>query len=197
MLPGLHDAHGHILKYGLARLMVNIQGLNSLEDTTQKAQQYALANPDFPWILGRGWNQVLWEGKSFPSRYDLDSISTERPIWLKRVDGHAGWANSKALELAGIDHNTAKGNDLILKDAEGLPTGILIDNAMYLVEKHVPPVSDSMKRKAIDLALADLAAVGLTFVHDAGIGQDSYTVFSELASQGELPIRGLCHAGQR
>lgn len=189
VLPGLHDAHGHILNYGLSRLLVDLRGFTSLEDTVKQARDYAADNPDFPWVLGRGWNQVLWSDKAFPTRHDLDAISKDKPIWLERIDGHAGWANSKALELAGINRETAKGNDLILKDAEGLPTGILIDNAMYLMEKQVPAITEHMKRKAIELAFADLAAVGLTFVHDAGIGQDNYRLFEELAKQQHMPIR--------
>jgi predicted amidohydrolase YtcJ len=189
VLPGLHDAHGHILNYGLSRLLVDLRGFESLEDTVEHARAYAADNPDFPWVLGRGWNQVLWADKAFPSRYDLDAISKDKPIWLERIDGHAGWANSKALELAGINRETAKGNDLILKDAEGVPTGILIDNAMYLMEKQVPAITEHMKRKAIELAFADLAAVGLTFVHDAGIGEANYRLFEEMAKQQHMPIR--------
>ncbi|MCX7553575.1 amidohydrolase [Marinicella sp. S1101] len=189
VLPGLHDAHGHILEYGLSQLLVNVQGIKSLSGTIKTTGDYANKNPEYPWILGRGWNQVLWAGKAFPSRYDLDEISKDKPIWLERVDGHAGWANSKALEIAGITRESAKGDDLILKDSEGLPTGILIDNAMYKVKKHIPNVSTEMKRKAMDLALKDLASVGLTFVHDAGIGQDSYEIFTDLATDNNLPIR--------
>jgi hypothetical protein len=189
ILPGLHDAHGHILGYGLSQLLVNVQGMSSLQETLKATQNYATSNTDYPWILGRGWNHVLWEGKAFPSRYDLDQVSKDKPIWLKRVDGHAGWANSKALEIAGITRETAKNDDLILKDSEGLPTGILIDNAMQKINQHVPAISYEMKVKAINLAFKDLAAVGLTFVHDAGIGKHSYDIFSELAAQHKMPIR--------
>jgi predicted amidohydrolase YtcJ len=189
VLPGMHDAHGHILNYGLSRLKVDLRGFTSLPDSLAQTTQYAAENQDLPWIVGRGWNQVLWPEKAFPSRHDLDQISTEKPIWLERIDGHAGWANSKALELAGINRETAQGNDLILKDAEGIPTGILIDNAMYAVDRLVPPITPEMKRKAMQLALADLAAVGLTFVHDAGIGGDSHQIFQELVNSGQLPIR--------
>lgn len=189
VLPGLHDAHGHMLNYGLSQLLVNVQGIKTLQATLDTTRGYANNNADYPWVLGRGWNHVLWQGKAFPSRYDLDQISKDKPIWLKRVDGHAGWANSKALEIAGVNRETAKNDDLILKDSEGLPTGILIDNAMYKIEKHVPTISHEMKIKAINLAFKDLAAVGLTFVHDAGIGKDSYEIFTEMATQQKMPIR--------
>ncbi len=189
ILPGLHDAHGHVLEYGLSQLLVNVQGLDSLQSSLNKVQKYSQENPDYPWILGRGWNQVLWKGKAFPSRYDLDQISKDKPIWLERIDGHAGWANSKALEIAGINRETAQRDDLILKDSEGLPTGILIDNAMQKVNRHIPSISHDMKIKAMNLAIKDLNAVGLTFVHDAGIGKDSYNIFSEMASNKEMPIR--------
>ncbi|WP_133566450.1 amidohydrolase [Marinicella litoralis] len=189
VLPGLHDAHGHILNYGLSRILVDLRGFKSLEATVKHARRYAENNPDFPWVLGRGWNQVLWDSNAFPNRYDLDQISTDKPIWLKRVDGHAGWANSKALELAGINRETAKDDELILKDSEGIPTGILIDNAMYKMNQHVPAINRSMKEKAIELAFEDLVAVGLTFVHDAGIGVDSYEIFKQMAADKTMPIR--------
>ncbi len=189
VLPGLHDAHGHIMQYGLSQMMVNVQGINSLPDTLDKTRSYANENAEYPWILGGGWNQVLWSGKAFPSRYDLDQVSTDKPIWLTRIDGHAGWANSKALEIAGINRETAKNDELILKDAEGLPTGILIDNAMNKIYAHVPAISHEMKVKAIELAFNNLKAAGLTFVHDAGIGKDSYEIFSQMAEQHNMPIR--------
>jgi len=189
VLPGLHDAHGHLIDYGLSQLLVNVQGIKSLKATLETTREYASQNSDHPWVLGGGWNHVLWEGKAFPSRYDLDQVSTTTPIWLQRIDGHAGWANSKALEIAGITRESAKGDDLILKDSEGVPTGILIDNAMYKIGKHVPSISQAMKVNAMNLAFKDLAAAGLTFVHDAGIDQDSYQILEQMATAGSMPIR--------
>lgn len=189
VLPGLHDAHGHILSYGLSRLMVDLRGQESLAKTLELTQQYAANNQDLPWLLGRGWNQVLWSGKAFPNRYDLDQIAADKPIWLERIDGHAGWANSKALEIAGINRETAKNDVLILKDEEGVPTGILIDNAMDKVNKHVPEINRAMKVKAIELAFKDLAAVGLTFVHDAGIDRENRQIFEQMAKAKQMPIR--------
>jgi predicted amidohydrolase YtcJ len=189
VLPGLHDAHGHILGYGLSKLLVDLRGFKSLEDTLNQTKSYYADNQEYPWVIGRGWNQVLWPSKSFPSRYDLDKISKDKPIWLERIDGHAGWANSKALEIAGINRETAKNDDLILKDSEGVPTGILIDNAMSKINRHVPAINRAMKNKAIALAMKDLAAVGLTFVHDAGIDLENYEIFIEMAKAKQLPIR--------
>lgn len=189
VLPGLHDAHGHILSYGLSHILVDLRGYESLSETTAAIQKYAAENSDFPWIMGRGWNQVLWSEKTFPSRYDLDQISEDKPVWLERIDGHAGWANSKALEVAGITRESAKNNDLILKDSEGVPTGILIDKAMALMYKHVPEINQHMKIKAIKLAFNDLKAAGLTFVHDAGINQENYQMFKDMAEKGDFPIR--------
>lgn len=189
VLPGLHDAHGHVLSYGLSQLLVDLRGIKSLDDTLLKTKAYLADNQEYPWVIGMGWNQVLWPGKAFPSRYDLDKISTDKPIWLERIDGHAGWANSKALEIAGINRETAKNDDLILKDSEGVPTGILIDNAMDKINRHVPDINRAMKNKAIAMALKDLAAVGLTFVHDAGIDLENYEIYQEMARANQLPIR--------
>ncbi|WP_154221937.1 amidohydrolase [Marinicella rhabdoformis] len=189
VLPGLHDAHGHILNYGLGKMLVEVRDLPSANAAVDKVKAFAKANPKMPWVLGRGWNHVQWESKSFPTRYQLDEVVNDRPVWLRRVDGHAAWANSKALAIAGINRETAKGNDLIIKDAEGVPTGVLIDNAMSLVAKHLPEATSEVKDKALQLAFKDLLSVGLTFVHEAGIDETVYEKYQALAFKEAMPIR--------
>ena len=189
VLPGLHDAHGHILNYGLGKMLVEVRDLPDANVAVEKVKKFADANPEMPWVLGRGWNHVQWKSKSFPTRYQLDEVVSDRPVWLRRVDGHAAWANSKALAIAGINRETAKGNDLIIKDAEGVPTGVLIDNAMSLVTKHVPQATSEVKDKALQLAFKDLLAVGLTFVHEAGIDETVYEKYQALALKEAMPIR--------
>ncbi|MCF6300349.1 MAG: amidohydrolase [Proteobacteria bacterium] len=189
ILTGLHDAHGHVLHYGLSKLKAELRDIDSLDKSLGVVRKYHTANPDFPWILGSGWNQVLWQSKAFPTRYDLDQISQHTPIWLTRIDGHAGWANSAALNLAGINRETAKNNDLILKDAEGVPTGILVDNAMYLLESKIPPTSLEVKKQAITLTLNELAKQGITTIHDAGISHENYEIYKEMAKNQRLSVR--------
>lgn len=189
ILPGLHDAHGHILNYGLGKMLADVRGQADAKQAANQVKAFAEANQNMPWIVGRGWNHVLWPDKAFPHKTQLDDVVSDRPVWLTRVDGHAGWANSKALQIAGINLETAKGNDLIIKDAEGFPTGVLIDNAMGLVSQHIPnPDSDTID-KALQLAFKDLIAVGLTYVHEAGIGQLQIEKYKKLAIAEKMPLR--------
>ncbi|WP_395374766.1 amidohydrolase family protein [Marinicella sp. W31] len=190
VLPGLIDAHGHVLEYGLGRIEAQLRDINTLEQTLNTIKRYADENPNNSWIIGRGWNQVLWtDTNGFPNRQHLDTLVTDKPVWLSRVDGHAGWANSKALELAGIDKAMAADNDLIIKDQNGEPTGILIDNAMRRINEVLPQPSQLDKIKAFKVAFTELAAAGLTSVHDAGIGLDSHALYQQLAQQDAIPIR--------
>ena len=103
LLPGLIDAHGHVYNPGFLQVTLNLIGIPSVEDAVASIESYAKANPTAAWIVGRGWNQVLWPVKEFPKATQIDAVVRDRPVWLRRVDGHAGWANSRALEIAGID----------------------------------------------------------------------------------------------
>ena len=128
------------------------------------------ANQELTWIVGRGWNQELWPDRRFPSRQDLDEVISDRPVWLVRVDAHAGWANSKALELAGVSKDTIDPpGGQIVRDSEGNPTGILIDTAMQLVQQVMPPVDTEHLERSAELAFAHILELGITQVHDAGV----------------------------
>jgi len=190
LLPGLIDAHGHVLGLGLSQLRTDLVGTHALAEALQRTAEFALAHKDLPWVLGRGWNQVLWTEKAFPTAADLDRIIADRPVWLRRVDGHAGWANHKAMALAGVTAATPdpQGGRL-LRDAKGIPTGVFVDGAMALIDKVVPPPSRAQKRGAIQHALAELASLGLTGVHDAGIDREVAGIYRELADDNALPIR--------
>lgn len=190
LISGLHDAHGHVLNYGLSQVQVQLQGLDNFEQVLDTIQQGLKTHRGDDWLLGRGWNQALWPEKDFPSKQDLDELSINQPpIWLTRIDGHAGWGNSAALKAAGINREVAQNNDLILKDANGEPTGVLIDNAMELITKHIPATGPDSQRDALHKAFQDLAAVGLTYVHDAGISADNHAMYKKLAETGQMPIR--------
>ncbi|KAA3641845.1 MAG: amidohydrolase [Proteobacteria bacterium] len=190
LLSGLHDAHGHVLNYGLSQTQVQLQGIEDFTQVQQTIKQSLKKHHSGEWLLGRGWNQALWPEKDFPSREDLDALSIEQPpIWLTRIDGHAGWGNSAALKAAGITRELAKDNDLILKDNSGEPTGVFIDNAMELVTRHIPAISQQSQHQALQKAFADLAAVGLTYVHDAGISANNHALYQNMAETGQMPIR--------
>lgn len=190
LLPGLIDAHGHLLGLGANLLEVNLRESTSASDAAARVKSYALANPNQFWITGRGWNQELWSDKAFPSAADLDSIISNKPIWLTRVDGHAGWANTKALELAGITATTpSPAGGLIAKDSNGQPSGILVDNAMALVEKHIPKADASVYTNQLNAAGEHLLSLGITSMHDAGIDQSVYEFYLAQAAKGQLPLR--------
>ena len=190
VLPGLIDAHAHILNYGLLQSQLNLFGSPTLEDATSRIETYAQDRPHARWILGRGWNQVLWPVKEFPRAADIDAVVEDRPVWLRRVDGHAGWANSAAMTLAGISDDTPDPvGGKIIRDADGHATGVFIDKAMGLIQRHVPrPDKDDM-RTAIRAATEALLSEGITSVHDAGIGIENAEVYMSMADDGELGLR--------
>lgn len=190
LLPGLIDAHGHVSSLGLARLAVDLVGVRSLDAAVDRISSYAAANPDLPWIVGRGWNQELWPVREFPTAADLDRRLADRPVWLNRIDGHAGWANSAALARAGIvDATPDPEGGTILRDAAGKATGVLIDRAMELVDVAVPPPAMATLDKAFDLAFSELAANGVTAVHDAGIPLTEARLYQARAAAGLMPVR--------
>ncbi|MCX7545456.1 amidohydrolase [Marinicella gelatinilytica] len=190
VLAGLHDAHGHVLGYGLSQTNVQLQDIKSFHEVTATIEKALATHNSDDWLLGRGWNQALWPEKDFPNKSDLDNLGLKQPpIWLTRVDGHAGWANSAALQAAGITAEIAADNELIIKDDKGEPTGILIDNAMDLINRHVPDYSTDAKKSALQQAFKDLNAVGLTYVHDAGISADNHVLYREMAESDNMPIR--------
>ena len=175
LLPGFIDAHGHVLGLGRMSRQLNLEGCRSIGELRTRLAAYAAAHPrrdstDAGWIVGRGWNQELWAERRFPTAADLDSAVADRPVYLERVDGHAAVVNSRALALAGVTARTLPpvGGEII-RSAIGLPTGLLVDNAAGLVSVVIPPPSVAEDSAALASALAQLRAVGLTGVHDAGI----------------------------
>ena len=190
LLPGLIDAHGHITSHGLALSAVDLVGVTSEEASAARVKAFIDKHPDNEWILGRGWNQVLWPGKQFPDRSSLDKVSGDRVVALRRIDGHAMWVNSRALELAGIDDDTTDPDGgQIIRDANGRATGVLIDNAMNMVTAAQPPVTDEKMQEYALTAMHDLAREGLTSVHDAGISAQEVRAFQALRRVNNMPIR--------
>jgi len=190
MLPGLIDAHGHVMGLGFKQLNANLAGTSSLEETLNRVEQYSEENSELQWIQGRGWNQTHWPGNSFPTSEDLDSVVQYKPVWLTRVDGHAGWANSKAMEIAGITAETQDPQGgKIIRDENGNPTGIFVDGAMQLIQKHIPEPTDQERKLAFDKALERTREVGLTSVHDAGIDVETWKLYKDYALQEKLTLR--------
>ena len=190
MLPGLIDAHGHVMGLGYQQMNANVTGLSSLEETLDKVKKYARTYPEVQWIEGRGWNHTHWEINRFPTSTDLDKAVSDKPVWLRRVDGHAGWANSAAMEIAGITSDTeAPDGGKIIRDDNGNPTGVFIDAAMQLIEKHIPEPTEEEKQKALEMALERTKSVGLTGTHDAGIGPDTWELYKKIADKDKLTMR--------
>lgn len=190
LLPGLIDAHGHIMSLGFGRLSVDVRGIKTVTDTALAVQVYAKQYPQLSWIKGRGWNQELWATRQFPKAQDLDEYVTDRPVWLQRVDGHAGWANRKALAYAGITKDTLDPEGgLIIRDKFGEPTGVLVDNAMALLENKLPAATVAENQSALDNATAHLLSLGITSVHDAGIPHDIYHLYQDNVKNNTLNLR--------
>ncbi len=190
MLPGLTDAHGHVLGLAKELSQVNLRGIESEQQTVATVAKFAKENPQLNWIQGRGWNQVLWKEKVFPTKKSLDAMLKNIPVVLRRVDGHAIWVNSKVLDIAKIDRNTRspKGGEIV-KDKNGEPTGVLIDNAMALVNQHIPKPTAEQNQYALNKAFRLLLSLGITGVHDAGVSEWMYDFYKSRASSHTLPVR--------
>ncbi|MDX1507615.1 MAG: amidohydrolase [Woeseiaceae bacterium] len=190
LLPGLTDSHAHLSSYGFAAIRLDLVGTPSVEDAVERIRRYAADNPRARWILGRGWNQVLWPVKEFPTAADIDAVVSDRPVWLRRIDGHAAWANSVALELAGIDDDTPDPiGGKIVRDDDGKATGVLIDKAMDMVDELVPSPNKDEIRAAFLKAIELLVPEGMTGMHDAGISTTEAEVLMSMADDGELDMR--------
>lgn len=190
LLPGLIDAHGHILNYGLSLLRVDMTGTRSEQEAAERVIAFQQTNPGMEWIQGRGWNQVLWDSNEFPSAETLEQAGADTPMWFSRIDGHAGWANRAAMELAGVDASTPDPDGgMIIRDSEGRPTGTFVNNAMRYITQHIPSPSVDDQKMALMQSMRALAAEGLTSVHDAGISSVTVQAYKALLEEGPLPIR--------
>ncbi|WP_192022234.1 amidohydrolase [Shewanella sp. WPAGA9] len=190
LLPGLIDAHGHVLSYGLSLMRAQLRTSQSENDAVNMVKAFRQQHSNMQWIQGRGWNQVLWPSNTFPTAASLDKAFPDTPVWLVRVDGHAGWANSAAMQIAGVDAKTIspEGGE-ILRHSDGRPTGVFVDNAMSLITNNIPNLSVDEQQTVLLTALNALAAMGLTSVHDAGVGSDTIKAYQTLENFNKLPIR--------
>lgn len=191
VIPGLIDAHAHLAGYAQSLTRARLEGAQDLPEVMRRLATQAESLGEGDWLLGRGWDQNDWPGQAFPDRADLDERFPDRPVWLRRVDGHAGWANSAALALVDRDlsGDWQPEAGFIHRDAAGEPTGILIDGAMALVEPLVPPTSEALMREATRQAINDLLAVGITGVHDPGVNRATLMRYIDMLDAGEFNLR--------
>ena len=184
--PGFIDAHCHFTGYATDRWKSNLVGTKSWEEIVSKIQEYSKKAPKF-WLYGRGWDQNDWAVKEFPSKEKLDELFPNRPVYLKRVDGHAAIANQKALDLAKVTvKSKVLGGEVEVKN--GKLTGILTDNAMDLVEKVIPPLEDEMAIKYFDELQLECFAYGLTSVHDCGISEHTLSLLEKSQQKKALKM---------
>ncbi|HEV2745865.1 MAG TPA: amidohydrolase family protein [Allosphingosinicella sp.] len=194
LIPGLIDAHGHVMGLGLGALQLDLSDTNSLQEAQARIAAFARANPTPRWILGRGWNQERWGLGRFPTAADLDVIVPDRPVWLERVDGHAGWANSVAMQEAGVTAATVPPAGGRIETADGRPSGIFVDFAADLVNKVVPPPLPRSRDKAFAAAQDILLANGITAVADMGTSGEDWAVIRRAGDLGRLNLRILSYA---
>ena len=196
VVPGMIDAHLHTIELGLSLLTLDLSGTKSLDEAKAKIADYAKSHPDSPWILGRGWNQETWGLGRFPTAAELDAAVADRPVWLVRVDGHAGWANSLALTAGGVTAKTADpaGGRIERIAGSRTPAGVLVDNAQSLVADKVPPPRPQDRDRALFEAQKLLERNGVTAVGDMGATVEDWMTYRRAGDTGRLQIRIMSYA---
>lgn len=187
IVPGLIDAHCHFTGYATDKWKCSLVGTTSFDEVLSRIKSYA-ENAPRTWIYGRGWDQNDWETKEYPDNTQLNTLFPDRPVFLKRIDGHAALVNQVALDIAGItDHTKVEGGEVILKN--GKPTGLLLDNAMDLVDQKVPPVPDSLAAVYLQEAEKECFALGLTQVQDMGMSEEMVNLLLNEHKNGRLKMK--------
>ena len=189
VMPGFNDAHLHLADAGLTKLNVDLTGVKSLDELRQRVLLRVGKAAAGEWILGAGWDETLWPVKATPTRWDLDEVSGGHPVFLERIDGHIGVANTRALQLAGVTlaSKVPQGGQ-VDRNETGEPTGILRESAQSMVYAAVPKATQERRRKGLELALADLAEHGITSAQDYSTWQD-FQIYEELEKEGKLTAR--------
>jgi len=187
IFPGFTDAHGHLKGIGYRELTLNLQEIPSLNETLQAVRDYLSTKDSGEWIIGRGWIDKIWPEKRFPTRWDLDSFSSNNPVVLERADGHAVVVNSLVLKLAGIDKDTRDPQGgFIEKDQTGNPTGLLVDMAMNLIADLIPKLSRDDDKQAFIEGINRNVSLGWTQIHVPGGTFEDIAILNEIKSENNL-----------
>ncbi len=190
VIPGLIDSHVHMEALGDSLENLDLRGVTSEAAAAEMVRKAAAGHKPGEWIRGRAWDQNLWPGKQFPGKDSLTKAAPNNPVALSRVDGHATWANQRALDLADINASTQDpSGGKIIRNAAGQPAGVLVDRAQGLLTAKVPAPSADEVRRRIQRAAKECARVGLTSIHDAGITTGDLAAYRALLAAGELPVR--------
>jgi predicted amidohydrolase YtcJ len=197
LLPGLVDAHAHLFNLGRFLQQAQLRGTVSAEDCIERAKESEATLPEGAWLIGRGWDQNDWEVKEYPDASALDAVFGDRPVYLRRVDGHAAWVNSAALRAAGIDRSTPdpEGGEIVRDPETGAATGIVIDAAEDIVSAAIPEESAEELDRIVALATADARAKGLVGVHEMGVDVEEWGALRRAESNDQLSIRIVAFLG--
>jgi predicted amidohydrolase YtcJ len=190
VMPGIVESHVHLLDLGKSFIELNVVGAQTPDEVVQKVKERVSQASAGEWVTGWGWDEGAW-AKNYPTNEKLSQVSQNNPVWISGLHGFAGWANAKALEIAGITRETPNPqNEEIVKDAKtGKPTGILKNEAQGLLTRHIPPLSPALTERAITLAEGECLKYGLTTVHDAKVSRPMLEAFRSLAARHQLKIR--------
>ena len=196
LLPGMIDAQLHVMELGLSLLTLDLSGTKSLAEAQAKIADYARSHPEVPWIVGRGWNQETWRLGRFPTAAEIDAVVADRPVWLERVDGHAAWANTLALQAGGVTTKTADPPGGRIERIPGTqrPAGVLVDNAQSLIDAKVPPPRPQDRDRALLEAQKLLTRNGVTAVGDMDCTIENWMAYRRAGDTGRLQIRLMSYA---
>jgi predicted amidohydrolase YtcJ len=189
VMPGFNDAHMHLASAGLEKMNVDLVGVKTLDEFRERLRAKVEKAAPGEWVVGAGWDETLWPVKILPTRWDLDEVSGTHPVYLERVDGHIGVANTRALQLASITVATRDPEGgKIDRDGTGTPNGILREKAQGAVQAAIPKPTHDKRRQAVELALADLASHGVTSAQDYS-QWENFQIYEELEREGKLTAR--------
>ncbi|MBZ5592365.1 MAG: amidohydrolase [Acidobacteriia bacterium] len=190
IIPGFIDSHGHMAALGESLEILDLRATKSEQEIADLVRHAARNRKPGEWIRGRAWDQNNWPGRQFPSAAAISAAAPHNPVYLTRVDGHAGWVNRKALELAELTAATPDPpGGKLLRDASGQLTGVLIDRAQELVTRKIPPPTSQQVRERLKRAALECARLGITTVHDAGVGSEELDQYRALIQDHQLPVR--------
>jgi predicted amidohydrolase YtcJ len=191
VVPGLTDSHYHLMGVGEREVTLNLEGTTSLEDFLSKVKARVDKTESGKWVTGRGWIETFWSPQAFPTRYDLDKISPNNPVFLERADGHGAVANSLAFKIAGITKDTPNpfGGEILKDKQSGEPVGMLLDGAHELVTKHIPPGTAAEAEQALLLGVKRSIELGWCEIQNAGSVYDDIALFKKVYGEGKIKLR--------